>query len=177
MTGGSVHSWAYADDDAPDRDTWCTPKWLARAVGEWDVDACTNDRSHIVARILCDLHGNPARDGLKFSRFVGRDARVWCNPPYSRGQVIKFVNAYRHTRFCFLVRFDPSTTWFEYLWRSSALVCIPHERINFEAPPGVELQHETSNPFPHGLFYANADDVTDAVRKLCYVMQPRKEPI
>ncbi len=38
------------------------------------------------------------------------------NPPYSKGQVERWVAAYGHTRFCFLLRFDPSTTWFNTLY-------------------------------------------------------------
>jgi hypothetical protein len=141
------------------RDSWCTPRWLADAVGEFDLDPCSNGRSHIQAdvRFDFDAHG---QDGIELSRKIIPSSRVFINPPYSKGQVIRWIEAYAHTRFCFLLRFDTSTAWFHELYRLSALVCIPRRRINFEPPPGVVA---SSNVFPHALFYANASDATDAV--------------
>jgi hypothetical protein len=98
--------------------------------------------------------------------------RVFVNPPYSRDQVARWVAAYRHTRFCFLVRFDPSTEWFEDLYRASSLVAVPvGRRVNFEPPPGVVA---SSNPYPHGLFFARAEDATQELLELCIAW--RKKP-
>ncbi len=158
------------DSDAPDRDTWCTPKWLADALGHWEIDPCSNSRSHVQADERFDL--SRGQDGL--NALVAGVYRVFINPPYSRGQVIRWVNAYKHTRFCFLLRFDPSTEWFDELMRHTAVVAVPNRRVNFEPPPGVE---SSSNPFPHGLFYADEDDATDEIRRLCFVMRTNFGPL
>jgi hypothetical protein len=155
-----------APDSSPDRDTWCTPKWLADAVGEWDLDPCTNSRSHIRACSKCMLERG--QDGLAFAEPYGAhaDLRVWINPPYSSGQVIRWVRAYKHARFCFLVRLDPSTEWFAELYAASEVLLVPAgRRIDFEPPPGVKA---SSNPFPHVLAYADHRDVTPEIEALCF---------
>jgi hypothetical protein len=153
-----------APGDAPDRDTWCTPKWLARAVGPFDLDACTNSRSHVDALQSCSLERGV--DGLAFAPTVPSFWRVWINPPYSAGQVIRWVRAYQHTRFCFLVRLDPSTEWFAELYAASEVLMVPRgRRIDFEPPPGVKA---SSNPFPHVLAYADHRDVTPAIEAMCF---------
>lgn len=152
----------------PDRDTWISPKWISDAVGEFDLDCCTNERAHIRATKKFMLERG--QDGLVLAKYVGRNERVWCNPPYSRGMVIQFVRAYAKTRFCFLVRKDYSTDWMAELWPHVGLVLTPRgRRLDFEPPPGAKA---SSNPFPHGLFYARAEDATPEIRKLCYAMVP-----
>lgn len=152
----------------PDRDSWVTPKWIAEAVGAWDLDPATNVRSHIQA--LDHFMLERGQDGLALARGVSKDARVWCNPPFSRGQVIRFVRAYGHTNFCFLLRLDPSTDWFAELEPRVGLFLVPREqRIAFDAPPGVR---SSSTPFPHALFYRRASDATAAIRALCYAWRP-----
>lgn len=59
---------------------------------------------------------------------------------------------YRHTNFTFLLRWDPSTRWFEELWPHCWGAWFPDERLEFEPPPGVTF---SSNPFPHALYLAN----------------------
>lgn len=153
--------------DDPDRDTWVTPKWMSDAIGRWDLDPCANERSHIVADRTFRL--DRGQDGLVLARFVSRSTRTWINPPYSRGQVIQWVEAYQHARFCFLVRLDFSTAWIEKLIAYSSLLLVPRQRVNFEPPPGVRAG---SNAFPHGLFFKHADDATADIRALCYRWTP-----
>lgn len=168
-----IHDHAYEDEDEPDRSTWCTPWELAQRLGEWDLDPCTNERSHIISRKRFNLE--LGQDGLRLARFISRGTRVFCNPPYTRGQVELWVDAYAHTCFCFLLRFDPSTEWFRKLMARTEVVCVLRERINFEPPPGVVPHHKLSNPFPHGLFFRRAIDATPAVLAASYVLEPRKE--
>lgn len=156
------------EDESIDRDSWVTPAWIAQAVGSWDLDPCTNERSHIRAKQSFILEeGN---DGLALAKFVNRRTRVWCNPPYSRGQVIRWVRAYRHTSFCFLLRLDFSTDWMVELVPYVGLLLVPRDRrMNFEPPPGVA---SSSNPYPHGLLYRRAEDATPEIRKICYPWRP-----
>lgn len=148
-------------DDA-DRDTWCTPRWITDAVGRWDLDPCSNPRSTVQADETCRL--DCGQDGLEHAALVAHTARVFINPPYS--DVMPWVQAYRHTRFCFLLKFDPSTRWCEALLEHTSVVLFPRRtRVEFSPPPGVE---SSANPFPHALFYARLADVTDAIRALCF---------
>lgn len=152
------------------RDSWCTPRWLTEAIGDVDLDPCSNERSHVAAFDVFRL--DRGQDGLTLSATVDAKTHVFVNPPYSKGQVIRWVKAYEHTRFCFLLRFDPSTEWFAELYRRAALVCLPRRRrINFEPPPGVKA---SSNVFPHALFYAHVEDATPAVLRACFSWRTRK---
>lgn len=146
-----------------DRDSWCTPAWLAAAIGKWDLDPCSNSRSHVLATLRYALEDGD--DGLA-PNSTHSGTRVFVNPPYSRGQVARWIAAYEHTAFCFLVRFDPSTDWFAHLYARSELVCVPRRRrVNFEPPPGVSA---SSNVYPHALFFRRFNDATPAIKRLCF---------
>ncbi len=54
-------------------DTWLTPLWLIRSLGEFDFDPCPYPE-HPTAKY------SATGDGLKMEKWVGR---VWLNPPYS----------------------------------------------------------------------------------------------
>lgn len=147
-------------DDA-DRDTWCTPKWITDAIGRFDLDPCSNARSTVQSELSFRLERG--EDGLEQAAWVNANARVFINPPYSN--VMPWVQAYRHTRFCFLLKLDPSTKWCEALLEYTSIVLLPRRtRVEFEPPPGVE---GSNNPFPHALFYSRLTDATDAIRALC----------
>lgn len=129
------------------RDSWCTPKWLADALGPFDLDPCSNERSHIQAAVKLD--GSPDKDGLARPAVVSE--RVFINPPYSRGQVSRWVDYYKgHWDSVWLLRFDPSTAWFRELVQRVGYLFFPKDRIEFEPPPGVDA---SSNPFPHALYF------------------------
>lgn len=170
------------DDDKPkpDRGAWCTPKLVAQSIGSWDLDPFSNPRSHIRSAERCMLEdggdgfgdrSTPGtyRPGGAAQRIAGPATRVFLQPDY--GYVLEAVQHYGHTQFCALLRLDTSTEWFDYLHERSELILIPRgERIQFDPPPGVEA---SSNPYPHGLFYARAKDATEQIRELCYPWYPR----
>lgn len=154
-----------------DRDTWCTPEWITDAIGDWDLDPCANDRSHVQAarEFRLDERGE---DGLVMASRVDAKYRVFINPPYS--DVRPWIDAYAHTRFCFLLKIDPSTKWFAALYELAELILVPRgTRIEFEAPPGVPPEKSGANQFPHGLFYAHAADATDAIKNLCFTWRTK----
>ena len=171
----------------PNRGEWCTPKWLAEAVGHWDLDPFSNARSHILADASCSLErgddgfgdGSPgshlrALRGHPRLRIADQDYRVWLQPPY--GIVSRAFAHYRHTRWCALLRFDPRTRWWNEIYEACEVIAVirrspDDEAFNFEPPPGVEA---SSNPYPHALYYAQGRDMTPAVEKLCAVW--RKKP-
>lgn len=143
------------------RDSWCTPIWLTNAMGLFDLDPCANEFSTVQARCTVDQRGDGlfGESGMVKTGTspgvmeLGHDARVFINPPYSRGQVVRWVEHWIGTDFTFLLRWDPSTAWFRRLIAQTTLVWFPHQRINFEPPPGVTA---SSNPFPHALYMASA---------------------
>lgn len=153
------------------RNCWCTPKWLAELIGAVDLDPCSNSRSHIVASARCISEERDIDDGLAFEpgycRWATGQTRVWrnwrvfINPPYGSGQVIRWVRHYRHTRFIYLLRWDPSTEWFAELLPECDYVWFPDCRIDFEPPPRI---HESSNPYPHALFLRDPPD--DLIQRL-----------
>lgn len=160
-------------DDGVDRDTWTTPPWLTRAIGPVWMDPCSNERSTVDARMTFQLARG--QDALVLARYVPRrpPGLVFINPPYSRGQVIRFVRAFVHTRFMFLLRHDVSTMWFRELYAATSVILQPWQRVNFIAPPG--LAHKThNNPFPHSLFVRDERDVSRELRELCAVIRPER---
>lgn len=129
--------------EAP-RGTWCTPKWLADLIGPVDVDPCSNERSHVQARV----RWGEAEDGIKLAPTVPADWSSYINPDYV--DVGTWIASYAHTRFMFLLRWDPSTAWFSRLAAVTRYAWFPiGRRIEFEPPPGVK---SSSNPYPHALF-------------------------
>lgn len=58
--------------------TWLTPLWLIKELGEFDLDPCGFE-NHKTANELFLL---PDKDGLKLQWF----GRVWLNPPYGKHQ-------------------------------------------------------------------------------------------
>lgn len=162
------------------RGAWCTPKDWADAIGPWDLDPFSNPRSHVASETRCMLEDGG--DGLlsvhrpgswrcgatNVIGCAGEETRVFVQPPYEL--VLDALGHYGHTRFCFLLRFDPRTRWFQRLYRMARLICVP-QKIEFDPPPGMTA---SANIFPHAFYYANPDDVTDAVlRKSAAAWRPR----
>jgi hypothetical protein len=152
------------------RDAWCTPSEYTEAIGKFDLDPCSNARSTVRASRRRSL--DDGDDGLDpnwlLSPFVVAAPRTFINPPYS--DVLPWIRAYGHTRFCFLLKFDTSTRWFAELYKLTALVCVTRKRIAFDPPPGVPA---SSNQFPHAFFYRNADDATPSLLRKCVAWRTR----
>lgn len=169
----------------PNRGKWCTPEWLAKAVGPFDLDPFSNPHSHIVSEFACMLEdgGDGFGAGVAGSFRVGKEetrsaterTSVWLQPPYELGFVSRAFEHYRHTRWVALLRFDPRPKWFDPIFDSSELVCVIRSDPNgdpfgFEPPPGVA---ESSNTFPHALYYRCAEDVTSEVLRWCIAWRKR----
>lgn len=160
-----------------DRGAWCTLKKWTDRVGEWDIDPFSNPRSTLIASVRCMLEDGgdgladlevPGswRSGAEQTGVADENTKTWGQPPYSI--VEQAVAHYRHTRFCFLLRLDPSTDWFELLWERTQLLAIPlGDREMFDPPPGIEA---SSNPQPHAFYYAHASDVTPAIAESCILL-------
>lgn len=108
------------------------------------------------------------------------ETRMWFQPPYDL--VLEAQAHYGHTRFVALLRLDTSTEWFQRFFGDHdarfdplcEVIMVPRrERVAFVPPPGVK---PSSNPFPHGLYYARAEDVTTAVYDTCYAWPTASYP-
>lgn len=127
-------------------DDWCTPFWLARILGQFDLDPCSNERSHIEAAIRCWL-GGPADlgDGLTFD---WEDRSVFVNCPYSDVMPWARKLSEHSGPWVALVKLDPTTKWWAELMRSMPTVAPFRKRIKFEGPLSM-----TAN-FPSVLVYS-----------------------
>jgi len=168
LAQGGAPQLALVPDPAPevdiDRDTWCTPAWITSAIGRFGLDPCSNERSTVAADLALQL--DRGQDGLVGALHIRPEERVFINPPYS--DVAPWIRAYAHTRFCFLLKLDTSTRWFAELHPQTELILIPRKRVQFEPPPGVPPERAIAQQFPHALFYAHAEDATDAIHALCW---------
>lgn len=109
-------------------DSWCTPSWLAEALGSFAIDPCSNDRSHIQAK--CTFTGaGDHDDGLTCP--WGR-ASVFCNPPYSDVGPWARKLAAHPGPWCALVKLDPTTKWWATLMSAMPTVAPFRKRIKFE---------------------------------------------
>lgn len=123
-------------------------------MGVFDLDPCSNERSHVHAHYKFAL----PQDGLALAKIVPARTRTFINPPYTRGEVTRWIAAYAHTDFTFLLRWDPSTTWFAEMLKHARFAWFPlGERINFEPPPGVK---GTSATMPHALYCKRAPNIS-----------------
>jgi len=117
-------------------------------------------------------HGHNGLDLSSVQKIIGcHTAQSWwathvfINPPYARGSVQRWFDAYKHTRWCFLLRFDPSTDWFAQIYDAAELVAVPRgRRVNFESPPGIA---PSSNAIAHALYYRHAADAPRALVQAC----------
>lgn len=123
-------------------DDWCTPRWLADLLGPFDLDPCSNERSHIKAETVC-IEGTA--DGLKerWARW-----RVFVNPPYSKP--LPWCQKLRDHDgpWCALLKLDPSTRWWAALMEATPTVAPFRKRLKFEGD-----QSMTAN-FPSVLVYS-----------------------
>lgn len=85
--------------------TWLTPLWIIKALGEFDLDPCAFP-GHITAKTR--WHGPPLKCGLENDWF----GRVWLNPPYGRniGKWLKKMDQHKNGIALVFARTD--TKWF-----------------------------------------------------------------
>jgi hypothetical protein len=135
-------------------DDWCTPKWLCDLLGRFDLDPCSNARSHVDAYGVCDLTGEHRntleRDGLEYDWRRVREREpvsVFVNPPYSNVMPWAVKLAEHNGPWCALLKLDPTTKWWATLMTASPQVAPFRKRIKFEGSPSM-----TAN-FPSALVY------------------------
>jgi hypothetical protein len=107
-------------------DAQCTPRDLAHDLGEFDLDVCSNARSHIRARASYVLERG--QDGLALP-WTGL---VWCNGPYS--DPLPWCRRLRQhdAGWVALWKLDTTTKWWSELMASGASWAPFRKRLAFE---------------------------------------------
>lgn len=112
-----------------DSDSWCTPKDLARMLGHFDLDPCSNSRSHINADYTYSLQRG--RDGLRADWWEGS---VFVNPPYSNPLPWAKRLAKHEGPWVALMKLDPTTRWYATLLEACTGMAPFRARLKFERP-------------------------------------------
>lgn len=113
--------------------TWFTPKWITDALGDFDLDPCSQTfRPHNTAlHHVCEDSGE---DGL-LAEWHGR---VWLNPPYGR-DIHKWLSRLcEHGNGIALVFARTETQWGQYGIRTAHAVNFVKSRIRFLRSDGSE---------------------------------------
>lgn len=122
-----------------DSDVRITPRWLFDLLREFAADRYVFD--------VCTEPNNPlGAESFAFEGGLEIQWRClnwcnWCNPPYSRGQVILWANkaireALRGAEIIMLTQADVSTRWYRHLRDQSDAVCLLSRRVGFLKPDG-----------------------------------------
>ncbi len=137
-----------SDDDKTlpgvDSDSWCTPRWLCDALGYFDLDPCSNARSHVNAEVRYDL--TRGQDGLKLEWY----GSTFVNPPYSDPLPWSQKLARYGSPWVTLVKLDPSTKWWAALMPAASGWAAFNHRIGFDRPDKPPI---TAN-FPSALVWS-----------------------
>lgn len=130
-------------------DDWCTPKWLAELLGWFDLDPCSNGKSHVVSDHRCQLDHEQGVDGLTadWSGF-GHVYSVFCNPPYSNVGPWAAKLRDHAGPWCALLKLDPTTKWWATLMEAVPTVTPFRKRIKFEGDKAMKAN------FPSVLVYS-----------------------
>jgi hypothetical protein len=126
-------------------DSWCTPVWLADSLGEFDLDPCSNQWSHIKsARSFSMERGE---DGLA----LPWEGSVWCNPPYSEPMAWAKRLREHNGPWAALVKLDTTTGWWWELMEQAGDWAPFRHRIRFE----MGGQPGSSPSFANALVWRN----------------------
>lgn len=135
-------------------DHWCTPRSLADLLGYFDLDPCSNRRSHIKADVTCSLdhddNTDPSgehRDGLAFDWGV---RSAYTNPPYSNVMPWALKLVAHRGPWVALLKLDPTTKWWAHLMTAAPTIAPFRKRIAFESDSGGTM---TAN-FPSVLIFS-----------------------
>lgn len=118
-------------------DRWCTPREImdlvAEQYGTIDLDPCYDPKSIVAATTRYDIR--EGIDGLALDWPAG--AKVWCNPPYARGQVKRWAakaaeHASKGGEVLFLINVQTgSQYWRDVIWPNVAAICFATPRVHF----------------------------------------------
>ena len=142
------------EEPVPEReghsDAWYTPAWVLDRVRDQWPDGIDLDPAWHPACLVKARKTYTAQDDGLAHEWAGN---VWNNPPYSspRAWILKARASAKHgAKILQLVKFDPSTSWFNLIWESATSIAIFRRRMSFVA--GSERNATTAN-FPVCLVY------------------------
>jgi hypothetical protein len=120
--------------EADSTDAQCTPRALALALGRFDLDVCSNPRSHILADRSFMLERG--QDGLAepWTLTGGAPASVWCNGPYSYPDPWCERLRVHKGPWCALWKLDATTVWWRTLMAARPWWAPFRMRLAFERP-------------------------------------------
>ncbi len=112
--------------DVDSDDAQCTPRDLALELGPFDLDVCSNPRSHMLAARSFMLENG--QDGLS----EPWSGSVWCNGPYS--EPLPWCERLRAHKepWCSLWKLDTTTAWWRQLMTAGASWAPFRARLKFE---------------------------------------------
>lgn len=120
-------------------DRWYTPDWILirarQAVGEFDLDPCSDDNSRVLATHYYGGLG-------ELRQWFGT---VWCNPPGQRGMPAKFWHrSVEHANYGGTVLFLCYSLEQIYQFDAGRYpICIFNKRVKYLSPEGVERKSPT----------------------------------
>lgn len=120
--------------------THLTPPWIIERLGPFDLDPCAavGQPWPTAAR-----HFTIEDDGLS-QRWFGR---VWCNPPFDRYQVGRWVEKLAdHGDGFLLVHARTETDWFEPVWRRAHALLFLSDRLHFHRVDGTRQRANSGAP-------------------------------
>ena len=116
---------------------WSTPRWLFDACalrwGPFDLDVAAT-----AANAKCERFYTRADDGL----VQPWDGRVWCNPPYGRGEIELWLRraaslAHLAAPLTMLLPANTDTAWWhDYVMEWASEIALLRGRVRFETPEG-----------------------------------------
>lgn len=124
------------------RQDWGTPQWLFDRVNEimhFELDVCASN-----SNAKCRRYFTLADDGLS----KDWDGIWWCNPPYGRGEIIKWTwgPVFACYPGCMLLPARTDTKWFQHVWDFATELCFIRGRLKFD-------DGKDSAPFPSVLAF------------------------
>lgn len=120
---------------------WLTPPEILAALGRFDLDPCAPiDQPYPTA----DRTFTRIDNGL-MQRWAGR---VWLNPPYSTGQIEKWLARMAEHDFGTALIFARTETdaFFRYVWERASALLFMRGRINFHLPDGSRASGNAGAP-------------------------------
>lgn len=125
--------------DAVDSDdAQCTPRDLALELGAFDLDPCSNPRSHVQAATRYMLE--EGRDGLT----LPWHGSVYCNGPYSNPLPWCERLRMHNGPWCSLWKLDTTTRWWFELMQAGAEWAPFRRRLSYERPGNCGKANFTS---------------------------------
>lgn len=134
-------------------DTWLTPPWVIKALGEFDLDPCfIEKRPWDTAKKHYTIKDN----GL----IQPWEGRVWLNPPYSDlDPWLEMISKHMNGILLLFARIE-RVNFHDYIWPVADSMFVPKGRFTFHYPTGEKAGANGGAP---SIFYAYGEQNSDAL--------------